>query len=168
MAQETDKAAEPPEPAEVSEADLVAQPEPPQTPAVPLRPRAVDEGAAAAARQAANAMVEAVFHGRLTRYIAYSVLLHVVFVLLFSLPGWLAPAKAEAKADEGKSTAKPADAAQAKSATGQANDATRDPLASESGEDRVKKLLGHEAAKPQEVPKSPLDTLKEEDDILKD
>lgn len=180
MAKRTAKSAEPDAPAEVSEEDLVQDDAAGGgEKAVPLTPRAADPAGGANrassgedVRAAVETWIHAILRGPLTKYLGYSIVLHVAFVLVFSLPGWVLPERAPSNGEEAKKQQASAAAAPGQSekkpaqATDKKGGAARDPLEQTKGEDRVKKLLGHETASPSEVPKSPLDAAGAKDDIL--
>ena len=167
MAEEPDSA-EDQSPAEVSEDDLVAE-EATQA-GVPLKPKSPAEPAAGVApAESADNIVEALLRGPLLKYVLISILIHVVAIVVLSVPGWVSSKGDAAKAKGASKEAKEGEAKtpEAKKTTADGKAQTRDPLtAQEGGEERVKKMLGHEPAPP---PKSPLEAMKQqEDDIFKE
>ena len=177
MSKEKDKSPQEAVPAEVDEADVVEEPTlEPKGEAVPLSRRAESTEDEYADEEAESgnplvALLEFLFRGRLTKYLGYSIVLHVIFIVLFSVRGWLFPPKpaGEAKTDgQTQEASAKADQTAKKPAEGESKESgTHDPLTKIEGERRVEKMLGHETAKPGEVPKSPLDA-GGDDDLLKE
>jgi hypothetical protein len=142
------------EPTEVTEEDIVEErPSDSAAAAVPLQPRseADEPPQTKEVEQAVENLFVAVLHGPLTKYIGVSVLLHIVFIVLFSIPSWVSSGTPPAKKGTETAASETAETAKAD----EKPEAGRDPLSQGAREERAKKLLGHETAKPSEIPTKP-------------